>query len=153
MQPAGLDALGQILDDVTLNRQEHDLQLALRGLAEQLVVPNNFVDREGYVLLRFVLDDLPDLRLIDGRQLDEPREDGLPGDAENDVGGLDVLFAYDVTHGGNDQRLAVFLVLGVDAEISKVEIRQPQSLALGCLKLANFDCRGANIQRQNSLGT
>jgi hypothetical protein len=50
------------------------------GGAEDLVIPNNFFQREGHVLLRFVLDDLGDLAGVDRRQLDELGERrGKPG--------------------------------------------------------------------------
>jgi hypothetical protein len=43
-------------------------------------------------------------------------------------------------------------VIGVNAEVGKSQIGQPQPVAFGHLELTNLDCRCADIQRQNSLG-
>ncbi len=150
-QSAGFHAFGEFFDDVTLDGQEHDLQFPLRVAAEQLIIPNDFIDGEGDVLLGLILDDLRDLGLIDGRQFDEPGEHGLAGNAEHDTPGLDVSLADHIANGGHDERLAVFFVFGIDPEFGVVEIRQAQSLALGGLKFAYLDSGSADVQRQHSL--
>ena len=60
-QSAGFHAFGEFFDDVTLDGQQHDLQLPLRVAPEQLIIPNDFIDGEGDVLLGLILDNLRDL--------------------------------------------------------------------------------------------
>jgi len=54
------------------------------GGADALVVPDDFVEREGDLLLGLELDDVGDLAFFDGRQLHEPRQAALAGDADDD---------------------------------------------------------------------
>ncbi len=90
------DVVVQILDNVVLDRQQDDVQLAFRVAPDQLVIPADFLDRERYVLLGLVLDDLDDLRLVNRRQFDKPGEDRLAGHAEDGFAALDGFLAQHV---------------------------------------------------------
>ena len=52
--------------------------------SQDLVIPDDFVERERHVLLGFVLDDLGDLAGFDRRQLHELGEDMKSGGADVD---------------------------------------------------------------------
>src|SRR5205085_1036578 len=52
--------------------------------ADLLEVPDDLVEVEGDLLLGLEADDLADLSLLDGGQLDEAGQAALPGDADGD---------------------------------------------------------------------
>jgi len=56
-----------------------------------LEIPNDFVQREGDLLLGLELDDVGDLPLFDRRQLHEPRQAALTGDADDDHVALQIV--------------------------------------------------------------
>ena len=63
--------LEQAFDHVFLDGDEQHLEFAGGSGAEDLIIPHDFLQREGDILLRLVLDDLCDLGGIDRGQLDE----------------------------------------------------------------------------------
>jgi hypothetical protein len=61
----------EAFDDVGFDGDEEDFEFAGGGGAKDLVVPNDFIEWKGNVLLGFVLDDLGDFGGVDGGQFDE----------------------------------------------------------------------------------
>ena len=57
----------QTLDDIGLDGDQQHLQFSAGRGTQDLVIPNHFGQREGDVLLRFVLDDLRDFTSINRR--------------------------------------------------------------------------------------
>ena len=52
-------------------QSEQDFKFAARERSQNLKIPNRLLDRIRDVLLRLVMNDLPNFLIIDGRQLDE----------------------------------------------------------------------------------
>ena len=75
----------QTLDHIGFDGDQEHLQFAGGRSAQNLVVPDHFLQREGDVLLRLILDDLGDLGGVDGRQFDELGEGVIAGSADVDV--------------------------------------------------------------------
>ena len=148
-QPGGFDTLVQLFNDVALDCQQNDFKLTLLRAAQQLMIPDDLINWERHVLLRFVLNDLFDFRFFHRRQFDKPGEHRLPGDAKHHMAGLDVFFTERVADRGNDERLAILLVLRIQSEIRVVEINQPQPMRLRHLKFANLNGRSADVDSED----
>ena len=84
LEPGCTGHLEQAVDNLVLDRDQQHFQFAGRGRTQDLVVPNDFLQRERDVLLRFVGHDLGDLRRVDRRQLDELGKHMEAGGAEAD---------------------------------------------------------------------
>ena len=72
----GLELVDGAVDDVALHREQADLRFECHAVnhfagVERLKVPDHFLERKGDLLFGLELDDLRDLLLIDGRELDE----------------------------------------------------------------------------------
>ncbi len=66
---AGLfDRIVDVVEQIGFHGDDHDFDLGRVAAIDQLVVPHDFVDGVGDVLLRLKPDDLVDLLLADGRQ-------------------------------------------------------------------------------------
>ena len=83
------------------------------------IVPDDFIEREGDLLLGLELDDLGDLLLFDRRQFDEPRQTGLPGDADGDLVVLDLVAGEELLERLADQRVRVGVRLGEDLRCAR----------------------------------
>ena len=97
-------------DLVALHGEQADLGLHREAVgnfagADLLEVPDDLVEREGDLLLGLEPHDVADLLLLDRRQLDEPRQAALAGDADGDEVALDVVAGEELL-----QRLAGELV-------------------------------------------
>lgn len=77
-------------DDVALHGEQANLGLHGEAAdriaaADLLEVPDDFVEREGDLLLRLELDDVRDFLLLNRRQLDEMHQPALAGDTDGDL--------------------------------------------------------------------
>ena len=84
-QPRRLRRAEETFHHVRLDSDEQHLQFTGRRRSQDLIVPDHFLQREGHVLLGFVLDDLGDLGRVHRRQFDELGKDVKAGRADVDV--------------------------------------------------------------------
>jgi hypothetical protein len=84
------------LDHVGLDGDQQDFQFAVGAGAENLEIPRDLLERERNVLFGLVLNDLVDLRGINGRKFDELGEDVEPGRAGIDLTRTETAFGNQV---------------------------------------------------------
>ena len=84
------------------------------GVLEELVAPLHVVQREGDLLDGLEPDDLGDLAPLDGRELDEAGEAGLPAHADGDFPTLGEMALGEVRQRRLDEGVAVVAGLGQD---------------------------------------
>ena len=85
-----LDLVIDVIERVGLDRHQRDFALRPGFLPDELVVPDDFVDREGHILPGLELDDLVGLVVLEGRQLHEAREDHMARDGIPHVAALEL---------------------------------------------------------------
>jgi hypothetical protein len=122
------------------------------ALGHLLVVPDDLVERERDLLLRLELDDVDDLLLFDRRQLDEPGEAGLAGDAHGDDVALGRVPGEELLQGLARELVRVGIRLGEDLRVldvvergrgdHAVDLFEPQGLEGA---LTNVDAPDAGI--------
>ncbi len=93
-KPAALDRGVDPLEQVGFDRDEDDFDFVYRVGADELIIPDHFLDRKGHVLLRLEGDDALDFILLDRGQFDEAGEDRLPRDGVIDRAAFDPEFAH-----------------------------------------------------------
>ena len=92
MQPGGFGDAKQTFDNVRLDGDQEDFEFATRSCAQNLVIPNDLLQWERHILLRFVLDYLGHFSGINRRQLDEFRKDMKARSANVDEFRFDAFF-------------------------------------------------------------
>jgi hypothetical protein len=90
VQAGLLNSRVNVLDVVRLDRDNHDPNLFVWRATDELVIPDDFVNGERDVLLRFKSNDPVDFLFIDQGQLDKTQESGLRSDRIVDGAALDV---------------------------------------------------------------
>ena len=148
VQPSALRHPEQALDNVRFDGDQQHFQFAARCRAQDLVVPHDFLERKGHVLLRLVLDDLCNLAGIDGRQFYELREDVKSRRADVDAFGLDAFFSNQLLQGLEDGRFARGLLCAFRAERLEAVLLQPQTTGLIDFKLGQLEAACPKIDRQ-----
>jgi hypothetical protein len=63
-----------LVEQINFDRDEDDLNLFAQPAADELVIPDDFVQRERDILLRFERDDLVQFFLYQRRQFHKPGE-------------------------------------------------------------------------------
>ena len=84
-QPRRFRRAKETLHHVRLDGDEQHFQFTGRRRSQDLIVPDHFFQREGHVLLSFVLDDLGDLGSVHRRQFDKLGKNVKAGRADVDV--------------------------------------------------------------------
>ena len=100
LQPAFLDRGIDSFEEVGLDRDEHDLDLLLCTAADELVIPDDFLDRKRHVLLRFKRNDALDLFFFDRGQFNKAREDRLRSHRIVHRPAFEMQLAHHFLHGG-----------------------------------------------------
>jgi hypothetical protein len=62
------------VEQINFDRDEDHLNLFPQSAADELVIPDDFVQRERHILLRFERNDLVEFFLSQRRQFHKPRE-------------------------------------------------------------------------------
>jgi len=89
-------------------------------VANLLVVPDDFVEGEGDLLLGLELDNVDDLLLFDRRQLDEAGQAGLAGDGHGDDVALGGVALEELLEGLAGELVGVGVGLGEDLGVFDV---------------------------------
>ena len=97
-----------------------EVVVALLLVADLLVGPDDLLQREGDLLLGLELDDIRDPLLLDGRELDELDQAGLPGDADGDLAALQVVAVHEGGERLADEGLGVGVGLAEDLGVLDV---------------------------------
>ncbi len=84
-QPRRFRRAKETFHHVRLDGDEQHFQFTGRRRSQNLIVPDHFFQREGHVLLSFVLDDLGDLGSVHRRQFDKLGKNVKAGRADVDV--------------------------------------------------------------------
>ena len=108
-----------LIEQIGLDRDQYHLDLLVRAAADELIIPNHFVDGKRDVLLRFKCDDLLDLFLFHRRQFDETREDRLSRDRIVDVAAFDLQLVHHLPHRRGDLRTADAFARGIDEQLAQ----------------------------------
>ena len=136
---------------VVLDGDQQHFQFASRGAAQNLIVPNDLLQRERHVLLGLVLDDLGNLAGIRRRQLHELGKDLKPRSAD-----IDAFCAERTLHARRqrllqcfeDDQLPVLLRQPRLPHAPQGVILQPQRTRLIRLKLRDLEGRGPEINAE-----
>ena len=148
MQPGGLGHPKQTLDDISLDRHEEDLQFATRRRTQNLVIPNDLFEREGDVLLGFVLDDLRDFARVHRRKFDEFGEDVEARGAHVYILRLDAFFGQQFLQRFEYGCLAGGFLRTLCPQRFQAVLLQQQATGLIELELGQLEAARPKIYRQ-----
>src|SRR5439155_17259765 len=126
-QPRFFDRSVHLVEQIGFDRDQHDLDLLFAASADQLIVPNDFVDRKRHVLLGFEGDDPFDFFLFDGGQFYKPGEYGLGGDRVIDRFVSDLKFGHHFAQRGGSLRPPDPLARGIDQNFAQTIVLQNEA--------------------------
>jgi hypothetical protein len=147
-EPGALGGAEKAFHHIRLDRDQQHLQLAAGAAAHDLVIPDDFLQREGHILLRLVLDDLGDFGSIDRRQLDELREDMKAGRAHVCVLAPVRLLAQQFLDRLENRGLALALLGAFLPQRLDPKLRQRQRARFVGDELRDLDAARAKIEAQ-----
>ena len=138
----------ETLDHIVLDRHQEDLQLTGRGRADNLVVPDDFFQRKRHILLGLVLNDLGDLRGVNGWKPNKFREGVKARGASVDAIRRKLLFGQKrlqllLQDSGTGSVLEPILPKGGKSELMQAQCTRLVHLELGELKRCSpkIDCQ------------
>ena len=124
MQPRFFNPTVDFVEQVDLDCDEDDLNLFVQATANNLVIPDDLVDREGDILLRLERNDLVDLSLLNCGQFHKTRKDRLPGQRIVYRAVFDVQLVHHLAQSDGHLRPAHFLSGGVAWDLAQSTVQQ-----------------------------
>ena len=152
-EPAAFDGAVELIEQIGLDRHEHDFHLAVLAAADELIIPHDFLDRERHVLLRLEPDDLLDLFLGDRGQFDEARKDVLTRNGVIDQPALDLEIVAQA--GGRQPSLGQTGAFrtGIAEDLGLLVGVEHQTAIFGLVEFRETDGLRAEIQTDDASGS
>ena len=149
-QPGFLDRSVNFLEQIRLDRDQDHLNLFAHAATNDLVVPDNFVDRERNVLLRLERNDPLDLFGLDRRQFHEPREDRLLRHGVVNRPALDLQLVQHLAQSRDNLRASRGRLSRVGQELARAIAAQNQSAIWLKTKRRQLETLRAEIKRSDA---